>query len=248
MPTFSIPETNRQVLYLTNSPDGAVLLDSDNDRLLKLNAIGAVMWIALAAGRPKAAVAEAIAGQYQVEVSRVSQDLDTLLAVAAQLGLTPEIQLLIEDEGLSEEQQGESFPWYGQDGSKARPQSARWAVLSALVGLAVFDFILSALSFKSLCTAVKAWPVKPKSNSDPDLVGRICAAVEKACVWYPKKALCLQRSAVTACMLRRWGIHARMVVGVRPIPFLAHAWVEANGSVVNDFPKVKKFYRTISSY
>jgi hypothetical protein len=248
MPTPSVPVANKRVLYFINSPDGAVLLDSDSDQMLKFNSIGAEMWIALAAGRPKLELTEAIARKYQVDVSCVSRDLDALLTDAALLGITPEIQLLIEDEASTDEQHGESFPWYGQDGSKARPEPPRLAALSALAGLAVFDFILSALSFKFLCSAVKAWPVKPKSNSDPDLVGRICAAVEKACVWYPKKALCLQRSAVTACMLRRWGIQARMVVGVRPMPFLAHAWVEANGSVVNDFPKVKKFYRTISSY
>jgi hypothetical protein len=80
------------------------------------------------------------------------------------------------------------------------------------------------------------------------LIGQICTAVEKACVWYPKKALCLQRSAVTTCILRSYGVPAHLVVGVRPMPFLAHAWVEAEGSVVNDFPNVRKFYKMLTAY
>jgi hypothetical protein len=38
-----------------------------------------------------------------------------------------------------------------------------------------------------------------------------------------------------------------MVIGVRPMPFLAHAWVEADGAVVNDWPKVKTFYHFLLS-
>ena len=39
-----------------------------------------------------------------------------------------------------------------------------------------------------------------------------------------------------------------MMIGVRSMPFLAHAWVEADGSVINDWPRVKKFYRPLLSH
>ncbi len=41
---------------------------------------------------------------------------------------------------------------------------------------------------------------------------------------------------------------ARFVVGVRPMPFLAHAWVEVAGTVVNDWPRVRQFYPPLGAY
>jgi hypothetical protein len=31
-------------------------------------------------------------------------------------------------------------------------------------------------------------------------------------------------------------VAAEMVIGYRPSPFFSHAWVEVNGSIVNDSP------------
>src|SRR6266446_3353174 len=43
-------------------------------------------------------------------------------------------------------------------------------------------------------------------------VRQVCAGVERARIWYPKKVQCLQRSAVLSCLLRREGVPARMVI------------------------------------
>lgn len=51
----------------------------------------------------------------------------------------------------------------------------------------------------------------------------------------PTDRRCLVRSLVLSSMLARRGIPARLVLGVRPTtdePFLAHAWVEHEGSPV----------------
>ena len=74
---------------------------------------------------------------------------------------------------------------------------------------------------------------------------RICAAVDMACIWYWKEVLCLQRSAVTACLLKRHGVPAQMVIGAQQIPFRAHAWVEVDGSVVNDKPYTPEMYAVL---
>jgi hypothetical protein len=66
-----------------------------------------------------------------------------------------------------------------------------------------------------------------------------------ACIWYPKEVLCLQRSAATACFLRKSGIPARMIIGARRMPFKAHAWVEVNGNVVNDKPYTPEMYAVL---
>ena len=81
--------------------------------------------------------------------------------------------------------------------------------------------------------------------SDSDAVERICAAVDMACIWYWKEVLCLQRSAVTACLLKRYGVPAQMVIGAQQIPFRAHAWVEVDGRVVNDKPYTPEMYAVL---
>jgi hypothetical protein len=247
--TFFSQHAAAPCLYLTVSADGGVLFDPEKDRLLKLNATGVEMWRLLHAGSSESEVAEQLAQKYGVESGQVIGDVRGLVARAAELELSPSDVLLIE-EPLREApaQTSPTFPWYGQ-GSVARPAPKRSTVLFAIAGLTFFDCILSLFSLEFLCRSVKRWPLRRKEMHDPyTLIGQICTAVEKACVWYPKKALCLQRSAVTTCILRSYGVPAHLVVGVRPMPFLAHAWVEAEGSVVNDFPNVRKFYQMLTAY
>jgi hypothetical protein len=66
--------------------------------------------------------------------------------------------------------------------------------------------------------------------------------MDLACVFYWKKVLCLQRSAATARLLRRYGIPANLIIGAKQMPFRAHAWVELDGSVVNDKAYVRDIY------
>jgi hypothetical protein len=76
----------------------------------------------------------------------------------------------------------------------------------------------------------------------------ICRAMDLACIWYPQEVLCLQRSAATTCLLRRFGFSAQLIVGARPMPFQAHAWVEVNGEVVNDKPYIPEMYAVLDRY
>lgn len=73
----------------------------------------------------------------------------------------------------------------------------------------------------------------------------LCRAIDLACVFYFKQVLCLQRSAATVMMLRRYGWDAAMVIGVRMLPFQAHAWAEIQGEVVNDKPYVRDIYQVL---
>jgi hypothetical protein len=82
---------------------------------------------------------------------------------------------------------------------------------------------------------------------EPADTARICEAVDTAAAFYFKRAWCLQRSAAQACLLRTRGLPARLVIGVHRVPFLAHAWVELDGRVVNDDPRVRRFYEAIEN-
>jgi len=105
--------------------------------------------------------------------------------------------------------------------------------LQAYLKLIHFDFYLARKDFTALHNKVRHCPVANKAPS-LDAVEQICSAVDMACIWYWKEALCLQRSAATACLLKRYGVPAQLIIGAQQMPFKAHAWVEVDGCVVND--------------
>jgi hypothetical protein len=118
-------------------------------------------------------------------------------------------------------------------------------ILKAYLNLIRFDLYLARGNFAALYDKVGNYPVG-KTTPAPDAVERICSAVDMACIWYWKEALCLQRSAATSCLLRKNGIFAQMVIGAQQLPFKAHAWVEVNGRVVNDKTYLPAMYAILS--
>jgi hypothetical protein len=117
-------------------------------------------------------------------------------------------------------------------------------VLKAYLMLIHFDFYLARGNFAALYNKVRNYPVT-KETLSPDAVERICSAVDMACIWYWKEALCLQRSAATACLLKQNGVPAQLVIGAQQMPFKAHAWVEVEGHVVNDRPYMPEMYAVL---
>lgn len=117
-------------------------------------------------------------------------------------------------------------------------------VLRAYFELVRVDLILTHGTFASLYIRVRACPVNKKVERT-DAVEKVCAAVDMACIWYWKQVLCLQRSAATACLLKRRGVPAQMMIGAQQMPFRSHAWVEVDGRVVNDKPYMREMYAVL---
>lgn len=117
-------------------------------------------------------------------------------------------------------------------------------VLRAYLTLIYFDLFLARGNFAPLYEKVRRSVVR-KVTAPDHAVERICSAMDMACIWYWKEALCLQRSAATACLLRRYGIRAELVIGAQQLPFKAHAWVEVDGRVVNDKPYMHEMYSVL---
>jgi hypothetical protein len=113
-------------------------------------------------------------------------------------------------------------------------------VAKALIGLMAFDLFGFSRNFSRLHQQVEKWPVRSGRHVQ---VARVCEAINSACVWYPKRVLCLQRSAVLTCLLRSGGIPSKMVLGVQSLPFKAHAWTEVDGAAVNERRDVQKIYQ-----
>ena len=115
----------------------------------------------------------------------------------------------------------------------------------AFFALAAAHAIMKFGGFHRLYDTVRRWPVSKKNSANAEQISAVIAGIDRAGRYYPKHALCLQRSAVGTCLLRMAGVQAQMVMGCRKIPFRGHAWVEVNGEVVNDKPNVQIQYRVL---
>ena len=118
-------------------------------------------------------------------------------------------------------------------------------ILRAYSKLLIFDLYLLRNDFPALYQRVRNCKVAPGAVLSKGLTDRICRAMDLACVWYPKHALCLQRSAAVTCLLREFGIPAQMVVGAQQVPFQAHAWVELDGVIVNEKSYMHEIYSVL---
>jgi hypothetical protein len=114
----------------------------------------------------------------------------------------------------------------------------------AYLNLIRFDRHVSRGNFAALYERVREYPVA-SSVTAPHVIQHICSAVDLACIWYRKEVLCLQRSAATACLLRKHGVNAQLVIGAQQMPARAHAWVEVDGRVVNDKPYMLEIYAVL---
>jgi hypothetical protein len=117
----------------------------------------------------------------------------------------------------------------------------RFLFWKALIGLIAFDLLLLVRNFATLHHIVRNWKLSNRKGAS-ETTERVCDAVNAACSWYPKRALCLQRSAVTTCLLRNCGVPAELVIGAQKMPFKAHAWVEVDKRAVNERTDVRTIY------
>ena len=114
-----------------------------------------------------------------------------------------------------------------------------WLVFRALCEIVRYEAVLRLRGNGVILQQVGRQSVAAKL-ADRELEQAICDAVLLATCLYWKPVLCLQRSVCTARLLRKHGINARMVIGYRPAPFFAHAWVEVDGRVVYGSPAYQK--------
>lgn len=255
--------------------DGSVVLSTASDRIFKLNGVGALTWTVLEQNGKALSVEDLVAeldrqfkninrdGEMHYEISREQLRTDTtrFLTALAEAGL---VQALNDSklyqiaegvcgttsttlaEGTSTQTDISLTTLHtGPLGETPATRPGKWETLNAFFGLSAFALLLRFRGFQALIDKVETWPTTEPHTTDPDTCRRVCAAVNRAQVYYPKKAMCLQHSAVVTCLLRRRGVPAEMVLAAQEFPPKAHAWVEVAGAVVNDFKQVKTRYREL---
>jgi hypothetical protein len=116
-------------------------------------------------------------------------------------------------------------------------------VAESWVLLLIFEFLMHFRSFRTIDKFTRNQKTRTIGRNDRPSSELLCRAMDCACVLYFKHVLCLQRSGATTLLLRRYGWKAEMVLGARMLFFQRHAWVEIEGSVVNDKPYMRDLYR-----
>jgi hypothetical protein len=223
--------------------DGSVLLDIEQGLCLSMTPVGMMIWRRLKLDETSSQVADYLAGEFpdvprqqiQGDVADFWKDLrdKELLVSRRECDHAKRSPRLL---SLLRPNQHKNKRW-----PRSRKRLSLLLFWKAFIGLLVFDLLRLGKNFTKIHLSVHGWPVyrQPAGN---DVVELVCQAVNYACVWYPKRVMCLQRSAVTTCLLRSCGLAAEMVLGAQKAPFEAHAWTEVGGKPIDEQRDVKKFY------
>ena len=214
--------------------EGLVLLDLVSGCYSSFNPVGAMVWSQIESGATLGEILAWFGAEFPTLDGQVlAHDVHSLLEHLSSEGL------ITVAGGRPGGELGESNP------ETSEPTTARdsdpdddektgfWAVLVALAYLVYIDVSMRWSGARRVHEVLDATAVRPRSY-DPTTIRRTCRAMDRAARSYVKRAWCLQRSAACVCLLRRRGVPAELVLGVRTFPFGAHAWVEHDGRILND--------------
>jgi len=239
------------VYFSPASEDGCIVLNLERGTILSLNGTGAVIFSRLAESKTGLTHDELVAsvvGEFEnVELSRVEGAVESLLARLEKAG------------ALRTEQTTADVTkrWDVRAGLGRRvPVCVRYLLVpllfvkaytfAALILLLTTDGVRKLGGFRSIHGTVEQWALAMNTPPDDATIANACAAVNRACTWHPKRALCLQRTTALVCLLRSLGLPAEMVIGVHKMPFYGHAWAEVEGRVVNDHANAQRFSHVLS--
>jgi Transglutaminase-like superfamily/Coenzyme PQQ synthesis protein D (PqqD) len=215
--------------------DSGILMHVRHDRIYSLDRIGTEIWRLFAAGQTPDAIALSISRAHGAPLSLVRGDVLRFVDRLEHKGLVVRAD-------PDAHQPSTEVPDGPTSATRHLPTPSGAALIARSVWqLLRVDLTLRLRGFRHVYRSVAHHRTRPVKCQE-GIVAAVCRAVDRACTIYPRQALCLQRSAAAACLLRDHGVPARLVVGTRKHPFRAHAWVEVEGVVVNDKRGMKEYY------
>ena len=91
---------------------------------------------------------------------------------------------------------------------------------------------------------VGGWEARP-GRADPARLERRALVFRTLWPWSPVQGACLFQALVLRLFLRRGGLDADWIFGVRTWPFAAHCWIQSGDLVLNDLAERAGAYRPI---
>lgn len=223
--------------------DGAALLDIQQGLCLSLNPAAMRIWRGLRLHKSLDQITDDLAAEFRdMPRQQIRADVIDFVSDIRQKGL-----LVFGEKAAARQHLPMFFTLLqrrGRAAEKVHKSSVKptgFLVVKAFFGLLAFDVFRFGTNFARIHAGIQGWPVA-RRTTPADTVDRVCRAINYACVWYPKRVLCLQRSTVTTCLLRSCGIQAQMVMGAQKFPFKAHAWTEVESRAINERRDVQSIY------
>ena len=250
--------------------DGSVLLSIADNRVCKLNGVGALTWMVLEDNPAGVAIDDLVrelskqfqvinaegALRYEVSHEQLRNDTEHFLKKITQLKLL-EIKTSADGQDRYYIRSGVSGTTSNRVDAAAaakhvdvKPPASplilsKRETLTAFAGLLAFDLLLKFRGFNSVINKVEHWPITEPRTTDLQTCRRVRAMVDRAQMYYPKKAMCLQHTAVLTCLLRRRGVPAEMILAAQEFPPRGHAWAEVEGQIINDVQSIKNSHRVL---
>jgi hypothetical protein len=193
-----------------------VLLDLPTERYRVLDDSASVLWSILICDTDARTALES----FDVDEERLRADLDAFAGRCVEERLLQRVDAVAAPPAFDE------------------PRTRAWErVLPRWVrALACLLETRRALAREGLWATYERCAREPVAARVPDAAAALSSFVAAENLFVARRAPddCLLRSLALYRFLRRCGVAAEHVIGVRRLPFAAHAWVEAAGSVLLD--------------
>jgi len=206
-----------------------------------MNSVGFKIWCLLKENHSTEGIVERLTQHFcGIPEQQIRQDVAYFLASLEELGLVGQARPVTRNSRferlLLAWQQSRT-----RRAKKANRSGTRFLTAKAFLGLLAYDLCHLGRNFPLLYRLIQGWATAPHVPPH-NIAERVTQAVNYACVLYPKRIFCLQRSVITTSLLRSSGIPAQMVLGVQKSPFKAHAWTEVEGQPINERRNVQRAY------
>jgi len=218
--------------------DGLVLLDIATGTYWTFNNVGAFAWEQINKGNPETGIVRELCKKFDKPEAEISRDVQALLSELEGLGLIQrrDVVVAVRESYVNDAVHAATVS-LGRDASEPSrhdgPVTRYLWNAACFVTLVYVDVLTNLFGFKRLHAVVQK--SRPVGNAyRRTTVERVSRAMDRAARAYFKHAWCLQRSAACVYILRRLGYPVDLVLGVRTIPFEAHAWAELDGEPIND--------------
>ncbi|MFE7114558.1 lasso peptide biosynthesis B2 protein [Streptomyces sp. NPDC057654] len=212
-------------VYAALGPEGIALMDARHGRgrWRFLEPAGAQLWLTITGGTAPEAAVELLTAQWQdkgADADRVRADLGALAADLQRARLL----------------QPAARPLTARDGAEIRFDApvpaglvSRAAGHAALFAALV---LLRCLPVRFALAAARTVTRLPGRAATVAEAEETFTAVRRAARVWPGRAACLEESLAAHFAAAFTGHRVRWVIGARFIPHGAHAWIEADGSVI----------------
>lgn len=222
METLALPLRVSPGVRHAEIDDLRVILDLDSASYRVLDHIASAMWAALLGERPRADVLAELTRTYDAPRAVLERDLERFAARCL-------------DEGLLLAPLDPQFVVHAERGAGRPRRAVRWHWFAALRALVSTSRRIARNGLRPVYERYARVPVGPRRIALSAALGAFLRA-ENVYVSSRAPDDCLARSLALFHYLRSAGFPAVHVIGVRRIPFRAHAWVEYEGAVVLDKP------------